>query len=342
MKKALSICLTIVMLISLAACSAPAIEEMPEPTPEATPEPIPQPTPEPTPEPDTVPESVQAFFADAQQYIISVLSDGEMELGMMLSPLNTQGVLDTSSTDLLQRFRYESFTDEYDAESGQFVNTNKASSYDLSLKLTDPSVDWSNSFNYNTIAMDIGSWLDLEYKDETITIYSDGKTEKLKQKWALGRDDGFATSWIYIDESYTDKGTVRLTYVYPGQKRAFNQLVSDSFIIAQAPFISILDAYDQTYSVGYSPNYNLEDDQALPNVATSYWRVTADDIQMLIDAFSADASTVVIMENDFYHAYKTSLENEYLSYMYTEFYPYYDESDDSEPGYLVNCYIYYK
>lgn len=50
MKKTISACLVIAMLISFVACSAaPAIEETPQPAPEATPEPIPEPTPMPEP-----------------------------------------------------------------------------------------------------------------------------------------------------------------------------------------------------------------------------------------------------------------------------------------------------
>ena len=60
MKKILIICLAIAMLISLVACSAPAIEEMPEPTPEATPEPTPEAAPEPTPEPEPTPVPIKS------------------------------------------------------------------------------------------------------------------------------------------------------------------------------------------------------------------------------------------------------------------------------------------
>lgn len=52
MKKSLSICLAIVLLLSFAACTAAPTVETPAPTLEVTPEPIPSPTPEPTPTPE--------------------------------------------------------------------------------------------------------------------------------------------------------------------------------------------------------------------------------------------------------------------------------------------------
>jgi|AGTN01.1.fsa_nt_gi hypothetical protein len=329
MRKIITILVCFLMLTGLAACSAPANE--PGKTPaqaSATATPEPSPTVEPSPTPEPVPESVQLFSADARQYILDVLCDSQTAM----RPLLSSEVFDAASPDFLNAFSYMNFNEEYNAETGQIANSDRAAQYELGLKLDD-GVDWSDDFNYNVIAGELGVYLGLEYADGN--IYFDG-TEKITQKWAQGSEEGYSSSWIYLDSGYAAEGSALLTFVYPGQNEAFNALVSDSFGMISLPFAPILAPYGQTCSTGYSPDYNSDINLALGNVGISWWDVSSDDCQRLIGSLSSTPGATAVRENDSFYSYRLAVDNEYFSSVTVDIFSYY-----SENGAKVDCTIYY-
>ncbi|MFA5676167.1 MAG: hypothetical protein WDA65_06545 [Christensenellales bacterium] len=342
MKKILLAVLGLIILFNTAACAgAPSETEQTNTT--ETVSAAPEPTPEPTPTPEPVPVSVQRFSADPRKFIVEAICSQQVEMAILLYAEDSSSFFDTSSPDLIHGFIYENYNEGYDEASGQTIISYESACYDISLLFADPV--YSDNFNYKYLAADIGMILNLEYSDHTITTYSsDGSKKKIVQKWAQGSEDSYSTSWLYIDSSYTDEGTARLTYGYPMRNEVFDTLAADSFKMASLPFVSALASFEQTDYVGYSPKRNYvsaETGPALGKVGMIWWNVTEDGIFQLVDSLSSNPNASVATENDFFHSYLITVESDYFDSIALEYYAY-DADVSAEPNYKVNCYIYYK
>lgn len=249
---------------------------------------------------------------------------------------------DTTSPDLIHFFSYENFNEIYDDTTGLSDISNESASYGIGLQFANADIDYSDDFNYQVLADEVGIPLDLAFGDETITIYSsDGTEKRIVQKWAQGSEDSYSAFWIYVDSSYTAEGTALFTYAYPGQNESLNTLAEDSFEMAALPFVSVLASYKQTSSVGYSPNYTQGDvGPALGNVGMSWWNVTEEDIRQLAVGFSADPNVSVMMDDDSFHWYSIAVNSDYFSSISLEYYDY-SSGMSAEPSYRVNCTIYF-
>ena len=357
MKRVILIITAIGLLFGLCACTGQPAETQPTVSASTQPTEEPTPTPEPTVEstatPEEPPSQVCWYYYMPHQFLIYAISKNVYR---MTSIFVEGGVIDSGLTpddlealtlmeqldymkEFISNFSYLGYTEVYDETTGEFVCSDEASSYDISL-----NVSRDNYLDIDIIADLVGGCLDLEYEDQTITSYSsNGTIEEMTNKWAEGSEDSYNSSWLYYDNDYAAEGTMRLTFVYPGLNEECDMTVSDSFDWLTVPIPEELDAYTYTGSVGYSENYYASDPAALVgNVGKTWWNVGEQDMQTLAAGLEADNSAAVIYASESFSQYYITLDDEYFEGVSVEIVWWNSMEEDEDPEYNVTYTIYYK